>query len=191
MLPRALLQIMIDFVTPDTLPARWLPFDGYAISTGGTVWSSKRRTLKPLKGRPNAKGYLRVTLGAEREDRYIHRLMVETWVGPIPDGEEVRHVNGKPADNWLSNLTTGTPVQNAADKILHGTVMFGENHTNTKLTEALVIRARQMWKEHLSLDEIVATLALVVNRGTLHEAVTGLTWTRLDEIESPFKPGRW
>lgn len=75
-------------------------------------------------------GYLRVTLSKEgiAKTRTVHRLVMETFIGPHPDGMEICHNNGDPADNRLENLRFGTPSDNRNDAVKHGT------HYNTKKT---------------------------------------------------------
>lgn len=107
---------------------KWIPgYEGmYSITTDGEVWSFKK-----WRGRT---GPLQLSLGRTREGystvhlckkgrrfaRYVHRVVMETYVGPCPEGMLICHNNGDPADNRLSNLRHGTPVDNAADVKLHG-----------------------------------------------------------------------
>jgi hypothetical protein len=51
----------------------------------------------------------------------VHSLVILAFVGPRPDGEQVRHLNGNPADNRLTNLAYGTQSQNQQDSLRHGT----------------------------------------------------------------------
>lgn len=48
-----------------------------------------------------------------------HRLVYEAFHGPLPDGAVVRHRNGRPDDNRLSNLELGDQHDNVADKLRH------------------------------------------------------------------------
>jgi hypothetical protein len=52
-------------------------------------------------------------------------------------GEEGRHLDGVRTNNLLENLAWGTPADNTADKMRHGTawVPVGEAHGRSKLTE--------------------------------------------------------
>lgn len=56
------------------------------------------------------KGYLRVQINGKRYG--VHRLVVETFIGPIPEGYEVDHLNRNPQDNRCENLRIVTPSQN-------------------------------------------------------------------------------
>lgn len=119
-------------------------FLAYQIGTNGYLWTShggnwKRKRYRPwerIKG-GNEGGYLRVTIslnGMSRR-RFIHEIVLETFVGPCPPGMECRHLNGNSSDNRLSNLRWGTPAENCADKELHGTMARGSKSGNAKLTE--------------------------------------------------------
>ena len=53
---------------------------------------------------------------------YIHRLVLESFVGPCPEGMEGRHFPDRnPNNNRLENLSWGTHTENMQDKIIHGT----------------------------------------------------------------------
>lgn len=71
-----------------------------------------------------SQGYLRVLL--RRDDgrrifRDIHRLVAEAFIGPCPEGHQVRHMDGNRTNSVLSNLTYGTCRDNQLDSIAHGT----------------------------------------------------------------------
>lgn len=72
-------------------------------------WSKK---YDKLMQRPmyNRKGYLYVKtkLGLKR----VHRIIYETFVGPIPEGMEIDHINTIRTDNRLDNLRLVTPKEN-------------------------------------------------------------------------------
>ena len=53
--------------------------------------------------------------------RLVHRLVLEAFVGPRPEGMVARHLNGDPGDNRLENLAWGTQSENNYDKVRHGT----------------------------------------------------------------------
>lgn len=77
----------------------------------------------------------------------IHRLVLLTFIGPCPDGEEGCHNDGNPANNRLSNLRWDTHIENISDCIRHNTktkppVHCGKDHPNTKLTNGQVKEIR-------------------------------------------------
>lgn len=121
--------------------ATWLPVPGYPkyeVSDEGEV--RRTRDQRPLK--PTRDSYAQVGLGRARKVR-IHTLVLEAFVGPRPEGQECRHINGNKQDNRLSNLAWGTYLENADDNRRLGVTQVGSKHHNAKLTEddVRVIRA--------------------------------------------------
>lgn len=113
---------------------QWRPvpgYPGYEVSDLGRVMSYRRSRPKVLRQGVHPKGYLRVGLYGESRDgaryRYspntltVHQLVMQAFVGPCPDGMEIRHLDGDPTNNALSNLRYGTHAENVADSIEHGT----------------------------------------------------------------------
>lgn len=105
---------------------RWAPVAGsdrHEVSTLGRVRSwfngkRKQRLDEPLDVKPRAigEGYL----GFGRCN-YVHRAVLEAFVGPRPEGSEAAHHNGNKHDNLLENLRWATHAENIADKVRHGT----------------------------------------------------------------------
>lgn len=90
-------------------------------------------------------GYLRVAIHPFRCQCDVHRLVLETFVGPRPNGEWSRHLNGKRADNRLANLQWGTASENYADSIQHGTASRGMRNGRRKLEAEEVREIRTLY----------------------------------------------
>lgn len=88
----------------------------YAVSDLGSIRSPRGDILKPhtLKS-----GHQQVYLGRGCR-RYVHRLVLEAFVGPCPPGHVACHWNDDPADNRLENLRWGTSSDNARDAVRNG-----------------------------------------------------------------------
>lgn len=98
-------------------------FTGYYINTNGRVFTEKKgvrnlkgelRELKPSKKKT---GYLYTNIYwgkkiTERASLRIHRVVYETFVGIIPEGFVVDHINNIKDDNRLENLQLLTPKDN-------------------------------------------------------------------------------
>lgn len=69
---------------------------------------SPGRILRP--GRYKS-GHVSVAIG-RGNNRLVHQLVLEAFVGPCPEGCEVLHLNGVPNDNRLENLKYGTRSEN-------------------------------------------------------------------------------
>lgn len=128
----------------------WSPAPGatrYLISDSGEVLSLLKR--KPRKMRPIAMGkYQGVQITddcGQRVHRYLHRLVLEAFVGTAPGGMEARHLDGNRFNNTVSNLAWGTRKENHADKRRHGTTAKGERNPQAKLTPEAVEQMRSMY----------------------------------------------
>jgi len=128
-------------------------FVGYCVGSDGSVWSclkrgggfgKKWRRLNPgLFGSPPVM-YPGVLLrdGTRSHPRTVHRLVLEAFVGPCPDGMEGCHNDGNPLNNALSNLRWDTRKANMADRGAHGRTHQGSRVSMSKLTEADVVAIR-------------------------------------------------
>lgn len=133
---------------------------GYKAGTDGSIWScwtgvyptgvgigrqgriailgtSWRRLRPGDKGR----GYLVVSINGHM--RRIARLVLETFVGPCPEGMEACHFPDRdPGNNAVSNLRWDTHINNSRDRNAHGTSNCGERNAFAKLTAAMVFAIR-------------------------------------------------
>ena len=113
---------------------RWLPVVGwegyYEVSDQGHVRSVERvdscgRHLKArvLKLPKNASGHCHVSMyrNSRSESFLVHRLVLEAFVGPCPDGMEACHYDDDPANNRLENLRWATHSDNMRDSVRNGT----------------------------------------------------------------------
>ena len=121
----------------------------YKVSTKGRV--KRLQSNHVLKPRVVSKwGYLSVSLSKKGKVKQflVHRLVLETFVGPCPEGHQCRHFpDNDPTNNDVRNLQWGTPKENHKDKVAHGTnyVPRGEDNYNAKLTEGKVRKIRRMY----------------------------------------------
>lgn len=96
----------------------WRPVVGYEglydVSNLGRVRSLKFGRVKIMKPKDNGNGYLRVSLRKDGKGKklYVHRIVWEAFVGPIPDGYELDHLNTVRDDNRLENLRCVTRKEN-------------------------------------------------------------------------------
>lgn len=117
----------------------------YEVSNLGQVrsWKNNRwgkaKTPRILKQSPNRDGYLQVML--DRKPRRVHNLVLTTFIGPRPDGQQGAHGNGDKTDNRLANLRWATRQENDADNVRHGS-KAGERNPNSRFTEAEVLDMR-------------------------------------------------
>lgn len=175
----------------------WKPIagcSGYEISNQGRV----RSYLTMGRGSQISPTPQRITKLINRENRYmiatlrikgkyksfyIHRLVLEAFVGPCPDGLEACHNDGDNFNNHLSNLRWDTHISNCLDRTNHGVppppVMRGEDHPMAKLTGYQVLQIREL----LCLGNTPKQLAdsFKVTDGTIRHILNRRTWNHLEE----------
>lgn len=78
---------------------------GVLVGTDGHVMVPGDKFHKPhwTRGSRMKSGYFSVCVQGHR-NLLVHRLVLETFVGPCPDGMECDHVNRNRSDNRLKNL---------------------------------------------------------------------------------------
>lgn len=115
----------------------WLPIKGfvdfYSISNQARVRSEHRIVTrgeftytvaeKFMSISPNTDGYLTVKLTRDgiSTTYYVHDLLLQAFVGPKPEGLEVRHLDDDKGNCRLTNLAYGSHAQNMADSVRNGT----------------------------------------------------------------------
>ena len=94
----------------------------YEVSNLGRVRSLLRKTPQILKPSTSAHGYstLYIYVVGKRRLRSVHQLVAEAFIGPRPEGVDVRHLNGVKADCRAVNLAFGSRSQNMLDAVAHG-----------------------------------------------------------------------
>ena len=130
---------MSDMQDPLERAERWKPVTGYEgiyeVSNHGRV-RSVDRTITCSDGRVRRHkgkslstplmqqgGYPHVCFYIQGKSKVhaVHPLVAEAFIGPRPEGMEVCHYDGNPANNHVDNLRYDTPSENAFDKVRHGT----------------------------------------------------------------------
>ncbi|QLF83531.1 HNH endonuclease [Gordonia phage RedWattleHog] len=80
----------------------------------------KRQRGQAIKPGTSSNGYQLAILNGKA--RLIHHLVMEAFVGPRPDGADIRHwPDTSKSNNTLSNLSYGTRRQNIMDAVAAGT----------------------------------------------------------------------
>ncbi len=156
----------------------------YQVSDQGRVRSLDRaarrgRVLKPCR-RGFRLAYHAVSLyrAGKRTIAYVHITAALAFLGPQPTPQhEVAHGNGDPTNNRLINLRWATPAENAADKVLHGTVVRGEGSASSRLTVWDVCVAHSMADAGEDARAIAETLGM--SRTNAHRIITGRAWAHI------------
>lgn len=119
-------------------------FTRYEVSNRGRVrswipWNGHRlpRMMKPSVA---TGGYPALTIldnDDRRRLRPVHILLAAAFIGPCPDGNEVRHLDDDASNCTLGNLCYGTHSENMADRVRNGR-HFNANKTECKHGHPLI-----------------------------------------------------
>jgi hypothetical protein len=118
------------------------------------VFSDKTGILKELKQshvyntkRANAKPYVQVGV---KGCTLLHRLIASTYLGCI-EGKTVNHIDGNPLNNTLENLEIVTQSENDLHAYATGLKPKGENHSRSKYSDRLLLKALEEYKNGASI----------------------------------------
>lgn len=121
-------------------------------------------------------GYCRIGLWDGKDHtEYVHRLILETFIGPCPDKHEALHGDGTRTNNSLSNLRWGTRAENVADAAMHGTDTSGYRNGGAKLTKLDVLWLRDLRDTGFSVKECARHFKHISN-STLRAAYRGVRY---------------
>lgn len=132
-------------------PETWLPIAGYEtlydVSDAGRVRSLNRRIRTKngeirmyeglvLAASAGYAGYPEVKLSkhSKTKTERVHVLVAAAFIGPRPDGLDVRHLDGDPTNNAVGNLEYGTHQSNMHDMVRHGRSNAGTRNPMAQLT---------------------------------------------------------
>lgn len=87
----------------------------------------KQRQLKPTL---DHSGYYRVHLGinGKKYNYSVHRMVLMAFIGMPPENYHGCHNNGISTDNRIENLRWGSMLENARDRVKHGSYKRGKDH---------------------------------------------------------------
>lgn len=146
-------------------------FPGYRTANDGSVWScwnwggsgSSRGAMgvkwHRLKPKVDKDGYLKVALHKDGKvyHRFVHRLVLESFVGPCPPGMQACHYPDQdPANCRIGNLRWDTWYGNLEDRKKHGTHAFGEKLPFSKLKEADIKSIRFLYASGMRQVDIAS-----------------------------------
>jgi len=154
-------------------------YPGYAADIHGNVWTwNFGRTGAPGVLRPvEAHGYQRVDLKGFKFAS-VHECVLDAFVGPRPDGMQCRHLDGDRKNNRPGNLAWGTPKENQADRLIHGTdTSIGVKNPSSKLNDAIVRVMRRCFELGMHLTDIGSVFG--VTRQTASLVCNLKTWTHV------------
>ena len=126
-------------------------------------------------------GHLCVYLYKNNKRKFynVHKLVLESFVGPCPLGMEICHNDGDPKNNHVSNLRHDTHKNNMGDCKIHGVLKpcAGSKNGNSKLRDKDVLKIIQMINSGFK----IATIARKFNVGntTIYNIKNRKIWKHL------------
>lgn len=155
-------------------------FPGYFATKGGRIYSGPRK-YHPigifLAPSVDKNGYYRIVMCREKKVYYkqVHRLILETFIGPCPEGMECCHGNGVRNDNRLENIRWDTVANNHYDKIKLGTTAKGSKCGMAKLNELQVGVIKRLLGFGILVQREIAEL-FDINVTAISDINVGNTW---------------
>ena len=186
MFKRVRVSALVAMHKEESLEKLWKEnFDGkYRVSDFGDIVNVE--TGYTLRHKPcNQSGYHLVgTYLSEYGSNSVHRIVYEVFVGKIPEGLQINHIDGNKSNNHLSNLEVCTASENIKHAFRLGlnTPNRGEKAHNSKVTEDEVISMYGMFKNGYSNDQVAEVFKLHSRYVSLIRH--GKRWKHLFERES-------
>lgn len=163
-------------------------FPGYYATEDGRIWSQWKQGHRELGSvwrevktqTKRGARYLEAHIGPAGQQKTVsvHRLVVYAFLGPIPEGMEVNHLDGNPRNNALDNLVVVTPQENEAHAQANGLKPRGEGHGRAIYTEAQI---RAMKQDAAAGGMTQKQLAEVhgIKLPTVQAILSGRQWTHV------------
>jgi HNH endonuclease len=134
---------------------------GYQVSAVGQVRRTKAgkgtSVGRVLSGYVSNSGYQQFDAWDKgtRSKHYVHRAVALAFIGPPPTAwHEVAHYDGDKQNNRVENLRWATRAENIEDNRRLGVLRVGEEHSNSRLTEAAVVGIRRRRQRGMRLESI-------------------------------------
>lgn len=167
-------------------------FPQYRVSDSGiveTLWTNRRKGFSRTAWSLGhdwevivSTGYRqRVALWDGQVKRLVrvYVLVLETFVGPCPQGYVARHLNDIADDNRLSNLVWGTQAENVHDAGVNRrrdlSLSSGDQHTSSSLRNEEVLCIREKYAAGASRKDLAEEFRVPLY--TIRDVVTRKTYT--------------
>jgi len=160
-------------------------FEGYQVSNLGQVRSCRpingigplKSTYRLVKSHKDHNNYNRLGLrkNGNQIKIFVHRLVLEAFEGPCPEGMEARHLDGDKDNNSYDNLMWGTPTENRHDRIRHGRNNRGEDHPMARLTVEQVKEIKNLLTEGKLYERQIGEM-FNVSRDIVSKIKQGKNW---------------
>jgi hypothetical protein len=146
----------------------------FEISSEGRIRNSSGQIIKC---RLNS-GYPHFTRNLDGE-RFIHRIVAKTFIGPIPKKYHVNHKNGNRSDNRVENLEIVTASENNLHlfHVLGREAAKGETHPTAKYSEEMIREIR--WLFAMGARQFMLAKEYMLDPTVIRDIVHRYTWKHL------------
>ena len=147
-------------------PRTGLLVEGREVSSWGRI-KSKRGNV--YFGYLRKDGYYCTQITGRRQQEYVHRLVVASFLGlpPSPDHSQVNHKDGNKSNNAVENLEYVTPAQNSA----HRSANLKGPHPTSKAVLSRRYGTTEKWTHHPS--QKIAAESLNLHQGDISRCARG------------------
>jgi hypothetical protein len=170
-------------------------FPDYSITKDGRIFRTTFRNAHTYRKLSNPQllkgaiihGYHQIVLSQDGRThyKYVHNIVLETFVGECPEGKEASHINNNRLDNRLENLCYETSKENNARKHIHGTDASGEKSPFAKLKEDDVREIRRLLEAGNRQKDIA--IQFNITEACISKIATNVTWKHLDGKRKTWK----
>ncbi len=163
---------------------KWKKIPGwpYEISSGGRI---RREGGGVLRSSPHTGGYLQIVMShsPRRKAGVIHRLVLEAFSGPRPDGFTANHKDGNKLNNRSENLEWVSHSENMIHAYASGlkAPMSGSRHGCSKLDEEAVLEMRRLHSSGRAQSEL--SRAFEISRASVSMIINRKTWRHVGPFE--------
>jgi len=163
---------------------------GYHVTKDGDIFSRRLKgptirlgdtwvKLNPSSDETGRKKFTTKCIDGQIKSFKIHRLVLQAYVGPCPEGLECCHNDGNASNNKLENLRWDTHKNNVEDQKRHGTLSRGEKIGVSKLKEKDIFTIKKL-RETTDLSYSKIGKIYNVDGSTIYKIVKNKRWKHLN-----------
>ena len=135
----------------------------YFTTKEGDVYNADGYKMNPYT---QSDGYKQIKMyqdGCTRQ-KYVHRMVWEEFMGPIPNNMQINHINEDKTDNRLENLELVTCEENIRKR----------SYNKLNMEACKSIRKEYVQKSYITLQVLASRYG--VHPTTIHNCITEKTW---------------
>lgn len=112
---------------------RWTEvFENYLVSDTGIVRNKKSGRILKISTSPKGYKFYQLRENGKSKTILVSRLVYQKFVGEIPDGYDINHIDGDKSNNHYSNLEAITHHENVLHAVKIGLIKSGRANKYSK-----------------------------------------------------------